>query len=590
MNNLRGAKLVKDLPEGGAFLIEPTSAQSVFTPEDFNEEHRMIVRTASRFVDEKVLPVMDDLESQKEGLIARLLKDAGELGLLGTEIPSEYDGTEMDKISATIITEEFGKAGSFSQAHGAQTGIGSLPIVFFGTDEQKSKYLPGIVSGERIAAYALTEPGAGSDAMALKTRASLSADGRFYILNGAKQFITNAGVADLFIVYARLDDKISAFIVDAPSEGLSTGLEEKKMGIKGSSTRSVFLDDVKVPVENLLFEAGRGHVVAFDILNMGRYKLAAAAVGMAKLALKVSSGYANERVQFNVPIARFGLIKEKIAEMALRTYAAESSVYRTGGLIEETLRSMDSSGAEGRRATARAMEKYAVECSINKVFATEVLGFVVDEGVQIHGGYGYISEYPIERLYRDARIYRIFEGTSEVNRFLIPTMLIRRAVRDGLPLLGAAARLTKRFEAPADFPVPIDAGALVQASKDLFLFALGVGWQTCGEDLLKRQEILGRLADLAIGVFEMESALLRVQKNMEKDAGSFMSKRNMNMAQAFIYTHFPKLGPVAGEILSELSDGRDLELLDARLAKLMRYIPINVIGLRRKIADETLGG
>ena len=578
-----------DLPEGGGFLIEPASAQSVFTPEDFSEEHRMIVRTASRFVEEKVLPVMDDLESQKEGLIARLLKEAGDLGLLGAEIPSEYDGTEMDKISATIIAEELGKAGAFSQAHGAQTGIGSLPIIFFGTDEQKSKYLPGIVSGERIAAYALTEPGAGSDAMALKTKASLSPDGRFYVLNGTKQFITNAGVAHLFVVYAKLDDRMSAFLVDVPSEGLSTGLEEKKMGIKGSSTRCVFLDNVKVPVENLLFEAGRGHIVAFNILNMGRYKLAATAVGMAKLALKISCGYANERVQFNVPIASFGLIKEKIAEMAIRSYAAESSVYRIGGLIEETLRNMGASGAEGRRATARAIEKYAIECSINKVFATEVLGYVVDEGVQIHGGYGYVSDYPIERLYRDARIYRIFEGTNEVNRFLIPTMLIRRAVKGGLPLLEEAAKLTERFESPADFPVAKDAGALVQASKDLFLFALGVGWQICGEELHERQEILGRLADLAIGVFAMESSLLRAQKTMGKDAGS-VSRRNMNMAQAFIYTHFPKLGPVAREILSELSQGKDLELLDARLAKLMQYTPINVIGMRRKIADEILGG
>jgi alkylation response protein AidB-like acyl-CoA dehydrogenase len=579
-------KPMTNLPKGGGFLIESTSLENVFTPEDFNEEHRMIARTTSRFVNEKVLPVIEDLESQKEGLIAHLLMEAGDLGLLGAEIPLEYGGSEMGKISATIIAEEFGRAGAFSQSHGAQTGIGSLPIVFFGSDEQKRRYLPGIASGRKIAAYALTEPGAGSDAMALKTKAALSPDGRFYILNGTKQFITNAGVADLFIVYAKLDDKISAFILETPLEGFSTGLEEKKMGIKGSSTRCVFMDNVKVPVENLLFEPGRGHIVAFNILNMGRYKLGAAAVGMAGLALKVSCSYAKERVQFNVPIASFGLIKEKIAEMAIRTYVAQSSVYRTGGLIEEALRRMDAPQTEGRRSAARAIEKYSIECSINKVFASEVLGYVVDEGVQIHGGYGYVSEYPIERLYRDARIYRIFEGTNEVNRFLIPTMLMRRAAREGLPLLDAAARLVKRLEAsPADFSRPKDADAMVQASKDLFLFSLSVGHKICGDGLLERQEILGRLADLAIGVFAMESALLRAQKTTAKSTGN-AGARNMNMAEAFIFTHFPKLGQTAGEILAALCDGEDFELLDARLSRLVQYAPIDVIGMRRKIADE----
>ena len=577
-----------DIPQGGSFLLQPTSAESVFTPEDFNEEHRMIARTVSRFIDEKILPVIDDLESQPEGMIERLLKEAGEWGLLGAEIPAEYNGTELDKISSTIIAEEMGRAGSFAMSHGAQTGIGSLPIVFFGTEEQKSKYLPGIASGEKIAAYALTEPSSGSDAMAAKARASLSPDGKCYVLNGTKQFITNAGVADIFIVYAKLGgDKLSAFIVDGRSEGLSTGLEEKKMGIRGSSTRSVFLDDVKVPLENLLFEAGRGHIVAFNILNMGRYKLAANAVGNAKLALRLSAGYANERVQFNVPIGRFGLIGEKLAEMAIRSYAAESMVYRTGGLIEETLLDMDASGTERRQAAGRAMEKYAVECSINKVFSTEVQAYVVDEGVQIHGGYGFISEYPVERLYRDARIYRIFEGTNEINRVLIPTMLIRRSTAGGLPLLEAAEELTRRLEDPASFPVLEDAGDHVRAAKKLFLLTLGIGWQRYKEGLLKRQEILGRLADLAIGAYAMESAWLRAQKAMEKDKERG-SRRKMNMAEAFIYTHFPKLVLLAGEALSEAAEGRELELVQTLLAKFTQHRPINVIGLRRKIADGIL--
>ncbi|SPF38241.1 putative acyl-CoA dehydrogenase [Syntrophobacter sp. SbD1] len=576
-----------ELSEGGGFLLQPTSAESVFTPEDFNEEHRMIARTVSRFVDEKILPVMDELESQKEGLLGSLMREAGELGILGAEVPSEYDGTELDKICSTIIAEEMGRAGSFAMAHGAQAGIGSLPIVFFGTDEQRRKYLPGLVSGEKIAAYALTEPGSGSDAMAAKTKAFLSPEGNCFVLNGTKQFITNAGLADIFIVYAKLDDKISAFIVDAHSEGLSTGLEEKKMGIKGSSTRCVFFDNVKVPVENLLFEAGRGHIVAFNILNMGRYKLAANSIGHSKLALKISAAYANERVQFNVPIARFGLIKEKIAEMAMRTYAAESSVYRTGGLIEETLRDMDASGSEGRQAVARAMEKYAIECSINKVFATEAVAYVVDEGVQIHGGYGFISEYPIERLYRDARIYRIFEGTNEINRILIPTMLVRRGLAGGLPLLEAAEKLALRLEGTERLPLLENAEQLVQAAKDLFLFTLGVGRKICGDAILKRQEILGRLADLAIGAFVMESALLRAQKAMEQN-GESGAARKMNMADAFIYSHFPKLGLLAGEVLPELAQGEELKMLQARLAEFLQYRPINVIGLRNKIADQVL--
>ncbi len=548
----------------------------------------MISRTVSRFIDEKILPVMDDLESQQEGMIERLLRETGELGLLGAEIPSEYNGTDLDKISSTIISEEMGRAGSFAMSHGAQTGIGTLPIVFFGTEEQKSKYLPGLAGGEKIAAYALTEPGSGSDAMAAKTRATLSPDGTCYVLKGTKQFITNAGIADVFIVYAKTEgDKLSAFIVDGRSEGLSTGLEEKKMGIRGSSTRSVFLDDVKVPVENLLFEAGRGHIVAFNILNMGRYKLAANALGNAKFAIGISVAYANERVQFNVPIGRFGLIGEKLAEMTARCFAAESMVYRTGGLIDETLLDTGASGAEGKQATARAMEKYAVECSINKVFCTEVQSYAVDEGVQIHGGYGFISEFAIERLYRDARIYRIFEGTNEINRILIPTMLIRRSVAGGLPLLEAAEKLVSGLEDPAGLPVLEDAGGLVGAAKELFLFTLGIAWQRYAENLLKRQEILGRLADLAIGAYAMESAWLRAQKAMGKDKEKG-SRRKMNMAEAFIYTHFPKLALIAREALLGPAEGGDQELLQARLAKLTQHRPIDLIGLRRKIADEIL--
>lgn len=573
-----------DLIKGGSFVFQSTPPQEIFTPEDFTEEHRMIARTVSRFVSERVLAQIDDLESQKEGLIRELLKEAGELGLLGADIPEEYYGTQLDKISSTIIAEEMGRAGSFAMTHGGQTGIGSLPIVFFGNEAQKSKYLPAIVSAEKIGAYALTEPGSGSDALAAKTKAVLSPDGQYYVLNGTKQFITNAGMADVFIVYAKIDgEKFSAFIVDGDSAGLSLGLEEKKMGIKGSSTRTVFLEDVKVPVENLLFEVGRGHVVAFNILNMGRYKLAANAVGNAKLALELSARYAGERKQFNRPIAEFGLIKEKLAEMGIRTYAAESMVYRTGGLIEEMMHSLDTSGPDGGRVVARGIEEYAVECSMNKVFCTEVQAYVVDEGVQIHGGYGFISEYPIERLYRDARIYRIFEGTNEINRALIPTTLLRRCLKGGLPLLEASSQL--KTSLASGVQAREGAGELVQAAKDIFLFTLGTGWEKHGEALLKQQEILGRLADLAIGAYSMESAWLRAQKAAARD-GNEAAKRKINMARAFIYSTIPRLGLTANEVLTALAEGSEMMALQADLAKLMRYTPINLIALKQEIAGD----
>ncbi|WP_206809014.1 acyl-CoA dehydrogenase family protein [Paradesulfitobacterium ferrireducens] len=571
-----------DLPKGGSFLLERTDPQSIFTPEDFTEEHKMLARTVKGFVDDHILANIEELEAQKEGLIRELLMSAGELGLLGAEIPEAYDGFELDKISATLIAEGMGRAGSFAMTQGGQTGIGSLPIVFFGNEAQKQKYLPGIVTGEKIGAYALTEPGAGSDALAAKTKAVLSADGKYYILNGAKQFITNAGMADVFIVYAKIDgEKFSAFIVDGDSEGLSTGAEEKKMGIKGSSTRTLILEDVKVPVENLLFEIGRGHVVAFNILNMGRYKLAANSVGNAKFALEMAATYANERKQFNVPIAQFGLVKEKLAEMAVKIYAAESIVYRTGGLLDQMMGSLDTSGPDAGQIAAKGIEEYAVECSMNKVFATEVLGYVVDEGVQIHGGYGFISEYPIERLYRDARIYRIFEGTNEINRSLIPTTLVRRDTKGELTLREGISALDVRLA--GDFPVRVKAEELVQAAKDIFLFTLGRGLDKYGEGLSKQQEILGRLADIAIGAFAMESAWLRAEKAAAKD-GEAGAKLKTMMAKTYIYANISRLKTAAQEVLAALAEGQELEGLLAKLDKLTRYTPVNTVALRQEIA------
>ncbi|AFM41292.1 acyl-CoA dehydrogenase [Desulfosporosinus acidiphilus SJ4] len=573
---------MSNLPKGGSFLFEETNPQDIFTPEDFTLEHKMIYRTAAGFVTDNVLARMEELEAKKEGLNRELLKAAGDLGLNGADIAEDYGGTEMDKISTTIIAECMGRAGSFAMTQGGQTGIGSMPIVMFGTHEQKKKYLPGIATGDLIGAYALTEPGAGSDAMSAKTRADLSPDGKYYILNGTKQFITNSAMADIFIVYAKIDgDKFSAFIVDGDSKGLSTGAEEKKMGIKGSSTRPLILEDVHVPAENLLFEGGRGHVVAFNILNLGRYKLAANSVGNAKYALELAASYANERKQFGTPIANFGLIKEKLAEMAIKVYVTESMVYRTGGLLENMMNSLDTSGEDGGRVAAKGIEEYALECSMNKVFATEALAYVVDEGVQIHGGYGFSSEYTIERLYRDARIYRIFEGTNEINRVLIPTTLLRRADKGDIPLQETVDQLLKKIESGSI--VREGEAGMVQAAKDIFLLIFGSALQKYGKALSKQQELLGRLADMGIQVFALESAWLRAQKSLLNE-GEEQAKLKLTMARAFLNSSLGHLEYLAKETLAALVNGKDLENLLNNLQKVTNHKLQNIIALRQEIA------
>jgi len=570
-------------PKGGCFLFETTAPQDIFTPENFDDEHRLIAETISHFLAENVFSRMEEIDAKKEGLMRELLVEAGKIGLLGADIPERYNGTETDEICTTIIAEKVGATGSFAIAHGGHTGIGNLPIVYFGNEAQKAAYLPSIASAEKISAYALTEPDSGSDALSAKTKAVLSSDGRHYVLNGSKTFISNAGMADIFIVYAKIDgEKFSAFIVDGNSEGLTTGAEEHKMGLKGSSTRSVFFDNVKVPVENLLYEIGKGHVVAFNILNIGRHKIAANAVGAAKLALDESARYANERKQFKVPIARFGLIKEKLAEMAIRIFAAESSVYRTGGLLNDMMLNLDRSGPDGGRMTARGIEEYALECSMEKVFASEAEAFVVDEGVQIHGGYGYIAEYPIERLYRDARVRRIFEGTNEINRNLIATTLLRRAANGTIPLRDAVGQVRSRLA--AGYPVRQDAGALVQAAKDVFLFILGGASDRFGDELLKQQEILGRLADMAIFAYAMESAWCRAQKTAI--LGQSGAKHKVNLANAFVYTTVEKVNLAAREVLANLAAGAELVKMQANLAMLLQYTPVDTIALRREIAGE----
>jgi alkylation response protein AidB-like acyl-CoA dehydrogenase len=579
---------MKTMIKGGSFLLENVEASQVFTPEDFTDEQKMIAKTTLDFVKGEVVPVAEQLEKLDIDLTVRLLRQAGELGLLGADVPEEYDGLGLDKISSTLITEYMSKGGSFALSHGAHVGIGSLPIVYFGTKEQKQKYLPRLATGEWIAAYALTEPGSGSDALGAKTTARLSEDGTKYILNGTKQFITNAGFADVFVVYAKVDgDKFSAFIVERTFPGVSVGPEEKKMGIKASSTRPLILEDVEVPVENLLGEVGRGHVIAFNILNIGRYKLAAGCVGSCKDAIELSAKYANQRKQFGRPISTFPLIRAKLADMAIRTYALESMVYRTGGLFEDALSASTDVDDKGS-SVAKAIAEYAIECSINKVFGSETLDFVVDEGVQIHGGYGFIQEYTIERKYRDSRINRIFEGTNEINRLLIPGTLFRKALKGELPLLASAQKLQKELMGVLPPLEGEDPFALMSAwmdrAKKVFLFVGGAAVQRYQQQLEREQEILSHLADMAIDIYAAESAYLRAKKAWEN--APELAERKAKMALVFTAEAFARMEVKARDILAAVEEGDVLRTQLSILKKLVRHTPVNTVGLKREIAKE----
>ncbi|HHY59010.1 MAG TPA: acyl-CoA dehydrogenase [Clostridia bacterium] len=583
--------MANDFVRGGSFLVEDAENISIFTPEDFTDEHRMIAKTAEDFINGEVKPKIDRIEAQEEGLAKELLRAAGELGLLSADIPEEYGGAGLDKISSILITEKVAPSGSFAVSFAAHTGIGTLPIVFFGNKAQKEKYLPALASGEKIAAYALTEPSAGSDALAAKTKAVRSADGTKYILNGEKIFITNAGFADVFVTYAKIDgEHFTAFIVDADAPGLSTGAEEKKMGIKGSSTRSVIFEDCEVPAENVLGEIGKGHLVAFNILNIGRYKLAAAAVGAAKEGLAVSVKYAKERKQFNQSIAEFGAIKHKIAEMAAKTYAAESVVYRTGGLIDSILSTLDPNAEDAGRAAANAIGEYAIECSINKVFGSEVADFVADEAVQIHGGYGFTQEYPVERMYRDSRINRIFEGTNEINRLLIPATLLRKAMKGEVPLLGAAQKL--QSELLSLMPVAPEGVLGVEFAKlanmkKMFLMTAGIAAQKLGMALKDEQEILINAADMVIEIYAAESALLRAKKAIAT-SGEAAADLKIKMAKLYTHNAFQKCELIAKNTLAAVESGDSLKTLQSALKKLARFDIENTIALRRAIADAII--
>jgi alkylation response protein AidB-like acyl-CoA dehydrogenase len=582
----------KKVVKGGSFLIEDVSFDQVFTPEDFTEEHLMIAKTAEDFVEKEVHPVLERLENHEFDITVKLLKEAGELGLLAADVPEEYEGLGLDKITSSLITEKMAGGGGFALSHGAHVGIGSLPIVLFGNEEQKKRYLPALASGEKLAAYALTEPGSGSDALGARTTAKLNAEGTHYILNGEKQWITNAGFADVFVVYAKIDgEKFTAFIVDRDLPGVSTGAEEKKMGIKSSSTRTLILEDVPVPVENLLGEIGKGHVIAFNILNIGRYKLAIGAVGGSKKAFDMTVQYANGRQQFKTAISQFNLTKEKFGTLASEIYAAESSVWRTIGLYEENQGKLTDEETKDIKKLADSIAEYAIECSLNKFFGSEVLAHVVDEGVQIHGGYGFMQEYPIERAYRDARIQRIFEGTNEINRLLVPGTLVKKAIKGELPLFQKAMALQEELmmlmpEEPGDEPLAQEK-YLVRQAKKLALVAAGLSAQKFGKALEAEQEILANIADIISNVYAMESAVLRTEKAIAKN-GVEKNKQKLLYTEIYCQEAFNQLEAIAKETLVAVEQGDMLRMMLSTLKKLTRHTPINVIAKKREAADAII--
>jgi alkylation response protein AidB-like acyl-CoA dehydrogenase len=580
------------LIKGGSFLIDDISKERVFTPEDFTDEQLMIAKTTEDYVTNEVLPQVEHLENHEFDRSVKLLKQAGELGLLGADVPEEYGGLSLDKVSSALIAEKMSRAGGFSISHGAHVGIGSLPIVLFGNEAQKQKYLPELATGEKLAAYALTEPGSGSDALGARTTAKLNAEGTHYVLNGEKQWITNAGFADVFVVYAKIDgEHFSAFIVERTFPGVSTGAEEKKMGIKSSSTRTLILEDAQVPVENLLGEAGKGHIIAFNILNIGRYKLGVGAVGASKGAFEITVKYANQRQQFKTPIAQFNLTKEKLATMASKLYAAESSVYRTVGLFEDRMSRLTEAEVNDGKEVAKSIAEYAIECSLNKVFATETLDYIADEGVQIHGGYGFMAEYEIERVYRDSRINRIFEGTNEINRLLVPGTFVRKAMKGELPLFQKALQLQEELmmmmpEEPGDEPLAQEK-YLVKNAKKIGLLAAGLAAQKFGKALEKEQEILVNIADIISNAYAMESAVLRTEKAIEKN-GLEKNKQKLLYTQIFCQEAFNEIEQHAKETLVATETGDALRMLVSALRKFTRHTPINVIAKKREAAEKLI--
>ncbi len=576
--------------KGGGFLLEDVPAEETFTPEDFSEEQKMIAQTVEDFMDQEVLPLVPRIEEKELQITVDLLRKAGELGLLGVEVPEKYGGLGLDKTSAMLVVEKMTKYASFAVSFGGHVGIGSLPIVYFGTEEQKSKYLPKLVTAELISSYALTEPGSGSDALAAKATAVLSADGKEYILNGTKMWITNAGFADIFITFAKVDgDKFSCFIIEKGFPGVSTGAEEKKMGIRGSSTRVLILEDARVPVENLLGEIGKGHHIAFNILNIGRFKLGAACVGGAVNCTHHTVKYANERHQFGRSIGSFGAIKHKLAQMAVLIYAGQSMVYRTAGLLDSALSRVN---VDEPKQALKAMEEYAVECAIIKVLSSEIVDYVVDEAVQIYGGYGYSEEYPVEMAYRDSRINRIFEGTNEINRLLIPGMLLKRAMKGQLPLLAASQKLQDDLLGFA--PMDEDEETLLSREKKIVknlkkvaLMAAGLAVQKYMMELEEQQEVLSHISDIVMLVWAAESAVLRTEKLVARD-GEEKPRHYIAMTKVYCNDAIRSAETHAADVLAAVSEGDMLRTNLAALKRFAKSVPLDTITLRRQIANAML--
>ena len=566
--------------KGGAWLIEETGPAGVFTREKLTDEQRLIAQTADEFVGNEVLPVLDRLEQKDWELARKLVLRCGELGLLGTDVPESLGGVELDKASSVVVGESVGRSASFATTFGAQTGLAVTPLLCFGTESQKQRYLPRLVSGELVGAYALSESGSGSDALGAKARAVRQADGSF-VLSGEKMWITNGGFADFFIVFAKVDgEAFTAFLVERGFPGVSSGKEEHKLGLHGSSTTPLILQDARVPADNVLGEIGKGHKVAFNVLNYGRFKLAAMCSGGARAAIGEAAAYAAGRKQFGQAIASFGAIKYKLAEMTIREYAVEAMLYRTAGLIDAMLQ-----GSHANDAVLAALEEFAIEASILKVASSEMLDYVLDENVQIHGGNGFVRDYPAERHYRDARVNRIFEGTNEINRLLIPGMLARRAVKGGLPLIAAAKRLQDELLTPS-IPEPAGDGLLdrevkaVAAMKKVGLMVLGTAMQTYGEKLADQQEVLSLSADILIDVYSADSAVLRAQ-----DAAGSGASLHAAAAQVFVNDAAARVEIAARNALAAMADGDTLRTLLAALRRVLKVAPINTVALRRQLAD-----
>ena len=576
---------------GGSFLIEERKPEEVFTPEDFTDQHLLIAQTAEEFATKEIVPNIEKMEHKQFSVNRDLLKKAGELGLSGVDVPEAYGGMQMDKVTSAIIADRVAKYGGFSTTWGAHTCIGTLPIVYFGTEAQKKRYLPGLANGETVGAYALSESSSGSDALNCRTRAVLSPDRKHYVLNGEKMWITNAGFADLFIVFAKVDgERFTAFIVERGFPGFSVGAEEHKMGIRGSSTCPLILNDCRVPVENVLGEIGKGHHIAFNVLNVGRFKLGAACIGSARNCIESAIAYAKQRKAFGKVIADFGLIREKLANIAAGIFTGEAMAYRTVGMMDAAIAQLGTSH-EDMAAVRKVIDEYAVECSILKVWGSELISYVVDEVVQIYGGYGFVEEYPAERNYRDVRVNRIFEGTNEINRLVITGFLLKRAMSGQLPLMPAIKKimdevLTGSTEEAGEGPL-VEERAMVARAKKIGLFAAGIATQKYMQAIQEEQEIMGAIANMVIETYAMESAVLRAHKLINRN-GESASGLAVAMTRVYMAGALEKIESAARMVIAACGEGDMLRSQLAILRRLCKYDPFNVVSLRRRIAQRVI--